>query len=139
MTDDPTSEHADGKPLALPRWVPLAIGIVLVTLASLAVYTGLSDRRPTLQKKIVKSRSLPLREEYGAPGEPQPGASRVLHGMEGGGAPQPGPIENQKSPRVSISGGREGTLASIRLAARRGVQVNVTPNDTILYINNQAI
>ncbi|HEY5611469.1 MAG TPA: hypothetical protein VIL97_09695, partial [Thermoanaerobaculia bacterium] len=30
-------------------------------------------------------------------------------------------------------------LASIRLAAKRGVQVTVTPKDTILYINEQPI
>ena len=41
---------------AMPRWVPIAIGVVLVLIAALAVWTGIRYRHPTLANGIVKSR-----------------------------------------------------------------------------------
>ena len=71
MTETP--RPPEETPL-MPRWVPAAIGVVLVAMAALAVYTGLRYREPTLANGVVKSRR-PVRAMTsggGPPGEPEP-------------------------------------------------------------------
>ena len=80
--------HLDQHPLelgrvpdqpVLPSWVPTVIGIVLVLMAGLAVYTGLRYRNPTLANGIIKTRRPPRAMTGGGPpGEPEPGASLVF-------------------------------------------------------------
>ena len=41
--------------------------------------------------------------------------------------------------RAEISGGREGVSGALRLTARRGVTVNVVPDDAMVYVNDTPI
>ena len=66
MTEEP---HPQDEPPVMPRWVPGVIGIVLVAMAALAVYTGLRYRTPMLANGIVKSRR-PARAMTGGAGPP---------------------------------------------------------------------
>jgi hypothetical protein len=120
----------------MPRWVPIAIGVVLVIIAALAVWTGIRYRHPTLANGIVKSRR-PPRPMTGAgpPGEPEPGASLMLPGET---PTASAPIAGRT--RVAISGGgTQGVTAVMRLWARRGMTVSVTPDDAIVYVNDTPI
>ena len=60
----------------MPGWVPLLIGVVLVLIAALAVWTGIRYRHPTLANGIVKSRR-PPRPMTGA-GPPGGGKNAAL-------------------------------------------------------------
>src|SRR5437660_8112314 len=74
----------------MPNWVPALIGIVLVTMAALAVYTGIRYRNPTLANGIIHPRRIPRTTNGGGPpGEPGPGASLVFPGESGENAPSP--------------------------------------------------
>src|SRR5438105_15938858 len=85
----PPDETAEETPV-MPRWVPAVIGLVLVAMAALAVYTGLRYRNPTLANGIIRSRRAPRTTNGGGPpGEPGPGASLVLPGESGDNAPSP--------------------------------------------------
>ena len=65
MTERPTAESEQaGEPVsgpAMPRWVPIVIGVVLVTMAALAVYTGLRFRDDGTLTAHVKPRRLDRR------------------------------------------------------------------------------
>jgi hypothetical protein len=121
----------------LPRWVPVTIGAVLVTLATLAVVTGLRYRNPTLVS-IINSRHDATRPTAPAPpGEPEPGGSLV---MSGHGSDAPAANEEiENGSRADISGGAEGVSSVIKLWARRGMKMNVTPRDTLVYVNDMPV
>jgi hypothetical protein len=142
MTDhpQPTGERErdfaqDAAPM--PRWVPIAIGVVLVTLAALAVITGLRYRDQTLVN-IVQPRQRTVRPNAPAPpGEPEPGASLMFPGDAANVPPAHEPVAG--SSRAEISGGRGGVATTMKLWARRGMQMNVTPPDAVVYVNDVAI
>ena len=130
MTDqppvDPTDHEREGDDEAgvMPRWVPVAIGIVLVTLAALAVITGLRYRDQTLVR-IVQPRPRSSRPIAPGPGgEPEPGASLIFPGDS-----------NIPAARASVSGANGIT----KLTVRRGMQTNVNPPDAVVYVNDVAI
>lgn len=129
------SEPPDVAP-PMPRWVPVLIGVMLVLIAALAVWTGIRYRHPTLANGIVKSRR-PARPMTGAgpPGEPEPGSSLVL--------PDQAPTASAPVPgrtRVEITGGgAQGITAVMRLWARRGMTINATPEDAMVYVNDTPI
>src|SRR5437870_5926818 len=76
--EPPRERHVPEGP-GLPSWVPTVIGIVLILMAALAVYTGLRYRNPTLANGIIKNRRPPRAMTGGGPpGEPEPGASLVF-------------------------------------------------------------
>jgi len=128
----------EGGPEApqMPRWVPTMIGVVLVALAALAVWTGLRYRNPTLAGGIVRAKR-PARpvSAGGPPGEPEPGSSLMF----------PGDTPNANAPvsgkaRAEISGGgTQGISSAMRAWARRGMLFHVTPDDAIVYVNGIAI
>src|SRR5690349_9333417 len=68
--------HEVPEPALFPKWVPLLIGLVLVALAALAVFTGLRYRTSTLVN-IVRPRAqrTPPRPAPAPPGEPEAGGS----------------------------------------------------------------
>lgn len=137
MTEQPTPppEKHEPDPLALPTWVPTVIGVVLVIMAALAVYTGLRFRNPKLADGIIKRRNPPrAMTNEGAPGEPEPGGSLVFPGSAVD-ANEPTPARN----RVEIGGGRQGIVATVRMTARRGLITNVLPDDAMIYVNGLAI
>lgn len=137
MADQPPTSSAEDEGLKLPRWVPLTIGILLVVIASFAVYTGLTYRSKGLGRAL---RRLPgvsrIQDRGGAPGEPEAGASRVFHGEAGDTIPMP-QQGNADETRVAITGGSDGIVPSIQLSARRGILVKVDPGDAIVYVNDK--
>src|SRR5437870_1712392 len=119
MTTEPPRERHVSEP-GLPRWVPAIIGIVLVVMAGLAVYTGLRFRNPTLANGIIKNRRPPRMTGGGPPGEPEPGASLVF-------------------PENSPTAGGPTVAGAAQMSARRGMITNVLPDDAMVYVNGLAI
>jgi len=119
MTTEPPRERHVSEP-GLPRWVPAAIGSVLVVMAGLAVYTGLHFRNPTLANGIIKNRRPPKMTGGGPPGEPEPGASLVF-------------------PENSPTAGGPTAAGAAQMSARRGLITNVVPEDAMVYVNGVAI
>src|SRR5260370_17651490 len=78
VPSEPLREPVASDQTRLPRWVPALIGVVLVVMAALAVYTGIRFRNPTLANGIIKNRRPPRMTGVGPPGEPEPGASLVF-------------------------------------------------------------
>ena len=132
--------HAPEEP-HLPRWVPTLIGVVLVILAALAVYTGVHYRNPTLNDSMVRSRRppAPVTGGGGPPGEPGPGVSLVFPGESGDNAPTASDAVTGRARATISGGGGAGVTASIRLWARRGMTTNVTPGDAMIYVNDLPI
>lgn len=130
-------QEPEPEPAGMPRWVPTLIGIVLVALAGLAVWTGLRYRNPPpLAGGIVKARHAPRTNAGGGPpGEPEPGSSLMF----------PGEAPNANAPvtgraRAEISGGgAQGVTATVRMWARRGMVFHVAPEDAIVYVNGVPI
>ncbi len=139
-----TEQEQPGEPGAsggMPSWVPVLIGAVLLIIAALAVYTGMRYRGGPLGRAFDRATSSIMPSEGGAPGEPQPGASRVLHGEGGDNVPEPRPAsedENDAS-RVVIRGGPEGVIPSIRLTAQRAMHIHVDPPSAVVYVNDHAV
>ena len=128
------SEEPQAPPM--PRWVPIVIGVVLVAIGALAVWTGIRYRHPTLANDIVKSRR-PARPITGAgpPGEPEPGGSLIFPGES---PTANAPVAGRS--RVEVTGGgAQGITAVVRMWARRGMTFNVTPDDAIVYVNDTPI
>ena len=135
----PRERHAPGEP-HLPRWVPATIGVVLVVLAALAVYTGVRYRNPTLAEGIVHPRkSTPAVTGEGPPGEPGPGASLVFPGESGDNAPTASETVTGRARATISGGGAAGVTAAVRLWARRGMMTNVVPDDAMVYVNDLPI
>src|SRR5258705_6123745 len=95
VASEPPRERQASDPTGLPRWVPTLIGIVLVVMAGLAVYTRIRFRNSTLANGIIKNRPPPRMTGGGPPGEAEAGAplrisqelaDRRRSGMAGGGS-----------------------------------------------------
>lgn len=146
MTGDPAAEHQprteddDLPPVAaLPRWIPVAIALVLVAIGAIAVYTGWHWRAPVGERQPLLPGRAGAGGEVGAPGEPEAGASRVLHGDAGDTVPAPNaPAPNDRA-KVVITGDARGMTEQVRLSVRRGLITQVVPPDAIVYVNDQAI
>jgi hypothetical protein len=140
MSEPPDSENGEPEaPVApMPRFIPVLLAVVLVALAALAVYTGMKRRTPLLDPSLARSRTV-QQDDGGAPGEPQPGASRVLHGESGENIPTAEPMAELDPSRVSITGGPGGVSNIIRLRARRGFRVNANPASAVVYVNEAPI
>ncbi|HEX3577103.1 MAG TPA: hypothetical protein VHY33_00960 [Thermoanaerobaculia bacterium] len=124
----------------MPRWVPGVIGIVLVAMAALAVYTGLHYRTPTLANGVVKSRR-PARAMTGGagpPGEPEPGASLVFPGDAADNAPTASEAVTGRA-RAEITATGHGITSTVRIWARRGMMTNVVPDDAMVSVNDLVI
>jgi hypothetical protein len=140
MTEQPPphrEREPEDQPEPMPAWVPVAIGLVLVTLAALAVITGIRYRGDQTLVRMVQPRQRAVRTTAPAPpGEPEPGASLMFPGdsnVPQAREPAPG------SSRAEITGGPGGVSAALRLAARRGMRTNITPSDAVVYVNDVAI
>lgn len=124
----------------MPRWVPVLIGVILVAMAALAVYTGLRNREDdTLLAHVSSSshRQQPTTSPA-PPGEPGAGASLVLHGESGENTPEANePVRGQS--RTVVTGGPGGVSSVNRIWARRGMVLNVLPDDTMIYVNELPI
>jgi hypothetical protein len=137
--EQPRERHAPEEP-QLPRWVPALIGVVLVILAALAVYTGVRYRNPTLADGIVRpKRTTTALSGGGPPGEPGPGASLIFPGESGDNAPAASEAVTGRARAAITGGGATGVAGAIRLWARRGMITNVVPDDAMIYVNDLAI
>lgn len=132
MTEQPPDEQPqEEQPAPMPRWVPVLIGIVLVVLAALAVFTGLRYREDNTILAHVPART--VRTSPAPDGEPGAGASLVLPNT---------PVANEPvtgTARTMISGGPGGVQTTSRYWARRGVVFNVLPEETLVYVNDLPI
>lgn len=143
MTEHPTSDPAPVPPeqdpgASMPRWIPVLIGAVLVTIAAFAVFTGIRyrDTPDTLTDHVQPRRE---RTTNAPPGEPGAGASLVLSGSDG---EEMTPAANEPvtgRARAVISGGPEGVASVVRIWARRGMVFNVLPEDAMVYVNDMPI
>jgi hypothetical protein len=124
----------------MPRWVPAAIGVVLVAMAALAVYTGLRYREPTLANGVVKSRrpARAMTGGAGAPGEPEPGSSLVFPGDGGDNTPTASEAVTGRA-RAEITGTGHGITSAMRIWARRGMMTNVVPDEAMVSVNDLVI
>lgn len=121
----------------IPRWVPVAIGLLLVVMAGAAIYTGLRYRAPDTLTEQVR----PRRDRGNTPappGEPGAGASLVYHGAEGENTPTANEAVTGEA-RAVISGGPGGVESVARMWARRGMVLNVLPEDAMVYVNELPI
>lgn len=139
---DERPRHVDvvDESTKLPRWVPLTIGALLIAIASAAVYTGVTYRRQGLGRAFRRLPMVGRIDRGGAPGEPEAGASRIMHGDAGDAVPPPGTAgSDDDEVRVAIIGGPDGVVPSIKLAARRGIIIRVDPSDAVVYVNDRAM
>jgi len=119
----------------LPKWVPVLIGLVLVLIAAFAVFTGLRNRAASLVSMV--GRDVPQRARKSTPappGEPGAGSSLVM--------PDNVPTANQPvtgRSRAEITGGPQGVDTTMRAWARRGMVLNVLPEDAMVYVNDVPI
>lgn len=125
-------------PVQLPRWVPIVIALLLIAMAAGAIWTGLRRRDVPFWKIAPVARDSQA-SASGVPGEPEPGASRVMHGREGDVIPAPGKTDTSQRARVVIQGDSTSVTPTVRVLARRGLLVNVRPPDAIVYVNDQLI
>src|SRR5688500_8683834 len=130
MTEQPGPEP---EPAPMPKWMPVLIGAILVVIAGFAVYTGLTYR----DDDTIVSHVRPRRDRANAPappGEPGAGDSLVVPGAS--------PIANapvKGQARRVISGGPQGIQTTERIWARRGMVLNVFPEDAVVYVNDLPI
>src|SRR5229473_2228495 len=141
MTEEPhPPASSDAEPPSMPRWVPTVIGVVLVAMAALAVYTGIRFRTPTLAGGVVKS-PRPQRTMTGGagpPGEPEPGASLAFPGDGGDNAPAARETVTDRA-RAEITGSGHVISTTVRIWARRGMITNVVPPDAMVAVNDLVI
>ncbi len=141
MTEQQTPEPLNGEGYepaspGMPRWVPILIGALLVLLAALAVFTGLRYRDAGVAAATASRRPAPT--VIAPPGEPGAGASRVMHGHDGDAAPNANaPVTGDA--RAVITGDARGVQATVRIWARRGMVLDVTPADAMVYVNGLLI
>jgi hypothetical protein len=137
MTEpNPEHSHAPHEPASvMPRWVPVLIGLVLVIIAALAVFTGLRNRdKDTILAHVRPKTSRDVATTPAPPGEPGAGDSLVLHSD----APQANqPVRGQS--RAVVTGGPGGVTAVSRIWARRAMVLDVLPADTMVYVNEMPI
>jgi hypothetical protein len=130
--------HELPEPMVFPRWVPVLIGVVLLAMATLAVFTGLRYRTRTFTSIVRPQRTPAPTRASAPPGEPEPGASLVLPGEAGDNAPAAHPPVTGRSRAVITNEG--GTVSStVRIWARRGMIFDVVPSDAVVYVNDLPI
>lgn len=129
--------------LELPSWVPAAIGLTLVLLAAMAVYTGFRTQvRPHGQETaaevspFTEADGFFLEESGGPPGAPGPGGSRVTAEED---VPSPGSPSERGGATLAISGDAEGVTGRKSIAVRRGLVFDVTPSEAVVYVNDVAV
>jgi hypothetical protein len=134
--DSPQPDQPESAPM--PRWVPMLIGAVLVLMAALAVYTGVRGRyQDTLVQKVPPQHE-PQSMTPAPSGEPEAGASLVMHGNEGDSTPTANtPVEGNA--RAVIHGGPGGVESTMRIWARRGMLLQITPAESMVYVNDLPI
>lgn len=128
-------EHEQPASAPMPRWVPVLIGAILVAMAGFAVWTGLRSR----DDDTILAHVRPQRQQANSPappGEPGAGASLVMHGAQG---EENTPAANEPvrgQARAVVTGGPGGVASTVRIWAKRGMVLDVMPDDTMVYVND---
>jgi hypothetical protein len=137
----PPTQEPEPPAEPLPRWIPVMIGIVLVVMAALAIYTGMRYRESgNTFTNIVKPRRVTGPAPAAAPpGEPQPGASLVYPGEDAGNTPNANTPVTGRARAEITGGGSAGVAATVRMTARRGMILTVVPDDAMVYVNDLLI
>lgn len=137
MTEE---QHLPEETPPMPPWVPTVIGVVLVAMAALAVYTGIRYRTPSLANAVVKSRRPPraMTSGAGAPGEPEPGSSLIFPGDGADNTPAAREAVTGTA-RNQITGTGHGITSTVRIWARRGMITKVVPDDAMVAVNDLVI
>jgi hypothetical protein len=118
----------------MPSWVPVTIGLVLVTIAGLAVYTGMRYPNETLVDRIIKPR-----RNTRTPANPPAGSTLVFPGEGSESTPDARePVPSRTRAEIT-GGGANAVTATMRMSARRGMLTRVTPDDTMIFVNDVAI
>ena len=135
----PEPPEPESEPL--PRWIPVMIGVVLVVMAGLAVYTGMRYRESGNSfTSIVKPRRVTGPAPATAPpGEPQPGASLVYPGEDAGNTPNANAPVTGRARAEITGGGAAGVQSALRMTARRGMMLSLVPDDAMVYVNDLLI
>jgi hypothetical protein len=125
----------------LPRWIPVLIGVVLVAMAALAVYTGMRYRESgnTFTNIVHPRRVTGTAPAPAPPGEPQPGASLVYPGDDASNTPNANAPVTGRARAEITGGGAGGVQTTLRLTARRGMILAIVPNDAMVYVNDLLI
>ncbi|MEO8034984.1 MAG: PEGA domain-containing protein [Acidobacteriota bacterium] len=129
--------HEVPEPSVMPGWVPALIGLVLLFLAALAVYTGVR-RENSVITRIIHPRKQPRAMAPAPPGEPGPGSSLVFPGDTTENVPTANAPVTGKA-HGEIVGGPGGVTGTLRFWARRGMIVDAVPDDAMVYVNELAI
>src|SRR5687767_13639651 len=136
MTEEPSPPPApdeeDLPPVAaLPKWIPVAIGLVLVMMGGLAVFTGVRYRETPLAR-VAKAPVNAIRDlrQVAPPGEPEAGASLMFPG-DGSNVPMARDPVTGRS-RAEITGGQGNVASTVRIWARRGMMLRITPDDAVI-------
>jgi hypothetical protein len=128
--------HERSEPSPMPGWVPALIGVLLVTMAGLAVFTGLRYRQSGGMTRLIHTRRPVTKTMASAPpGEPAPGASLLYPGDAENVPVANEPVTGRARAEIT-GGGAEGITSTIRIWARRGMMTNVVPDDALIYVNN---
>jgi len=114
----------------MPRWVPIVIGLVLVTIAGLAVFTGLRYRNDTLVDRVMKPRRTSRVPPAGGSTFPGEGSEKTPVARE--------PVGGRSRAEIT-GGGASGVTSTVRITARRGMITKVTPPDAMIFVNDVAI
>ena len=145
MTEVPPPEtsrahepHEPPEAPLMPAWVPIVIGIALVIMAALAVFTGMRYREPAAISRMITRRTVPRQPAPAPPGEPSPGASLVYPGDADNVPRANAPVESRSRAEIT-GGGAAGVNATVRIEARRGMLTKVEPDDALVYVNDLAI
>jgi hypothetical protein len=143
MTEPPVELPPSDEPevAPLPRWIPILIGVVLVVMAALAVYTGLRFRESASLTSIIHPRRSASRSTPAPapPGEPQPGSSLVFPGEDGANTPSANTPVAGRSRAEITGGGTGGVQSTVRMWARRGMMTSVVHNEAVVYVNELLI
>ena len=118
----------------MPSWVPISIGLVLVTIAGLAVYTGIRYQNETLVDRIIK----PHRNTR-TPANPPAGSTLVFPGEGSESTPDAREPVPARTRAEITGGGANAVTATLRMTARRGMLTRVFPEDTMVFVNDVAI
>lgn len=139
MTVESPEPEPESEPL--PRWIPVLIGVVLVAMAALAVYTGMRYRESgSTFTSIVKPRRVTGPAPASAPpGEPQPGSSLAFPGDDAANTPNANAPVTGRARAEITGGGTNGVQSTLRMSARRGMMLVVVPNDAMVYVNDLLI
>lgn len=131
IKDPPGAEGEDdlepSEPVVkLPAWIPILLGLVLVTMAAFAVYTGMTHRGKPFARALGHPVSLARRA-----------VANVLPGDTEDPAPHPAtPVTTSK---MVVVGDGKSITSTTMLRAERGMMIKAEPNTAAVYVNDRLI